>query len=215
MNSPSRRKILVADDTTTTVMIAACALQNAGYKVVTAQSGSQAVEAAVTHGVDLALLDYRMPGMDGLQTGKAIYELTGARFVMMSAYSDNVIINQAAVDGALGFIVKPLDVKELAAQISVALTRADEIRELKDSLQNCKENYHAAIAKAVQSARSVNTAIGILMERWQRPRDQVCQSLVCDARNQRRRLVALSEELVSASEVDYAKRIENVAAPGN
>jgi len=215
MNGLTRRTILVADDTATTVMIAACALQNAGYKVVTALSGSQAVEAAITHGIDLALLDYRMPGMNGLQTGKAIHELTGARFVMMSAYSDNVIIHQAAADGALGFIVKPLDVNKLAAQISVALTRADEFRQLKNSLQNCKENYNAAIAKAVQSARSVNTAIGILMERWQRPREQVCQSLVGDARNQRRRLVALSEELISASEADYAKRIENVSAPGD
>ena len=161
----------------------------------------------MTHGADLALLDYRMPGMNGLQAGKAIYALTGTRFVMMSAHSDNDIINQAAADGALGFIVKPLDAKELVAQINVALTRAAEIRQLKNSLQNLEETYNAAIAKAVESSRSVNTAIGILMERQQCPRELVYQSLVSEARNKRRRLVTLSEEIIKTREADYGKSI--------
>lgn len=215
MNTLTDRKILVADDTATVVMIAECALRNAGYQVITASSGVQAVEAAMTHGTDLALLDYRMPGMNGLQAGKAIYKLTGARFVMMSAHSDNDIINQAAADGALGFIVKPLDAKELAAQINVALTRADEIRQLKNSLQSLEESYNAAIAKAVTSARAVNTAIGILMERQQSPREHVYQSLVSEARNKRRRLVALSEEIIKTREADYAKPIESTSAPSS
>jgi len=207
MSMCPHKKILIADDTATIVAITECALQNAGYEVLTASSGPQAVEAAMTHGADLALLDYRMPGMNGLQAGKAIYALTGTRFVMMSAHSDNDIINQAAADGALGFIVKPLDAKELVAQINVALTRAAEIRQLKNSLQNLEETYNAAIAKAVESSRSVNTAIGILMERQQCPREHVYQSLVSEARNKRRRLVTLSEEIIKTREADYGKSI--------
>lgn len=199
-------KILVADDDPIMLEMAFRALEGTGYVVFVASSGEQAIEIATTQELDLALLDYRMPGMSGLQAGKAIADLTSTRFIIMSVLADEDVVSQAGGEGALGFLVKPLDSRDLLAQVSVGLTRAREIKALQSSIKNMEQNYAAAMASAVTSARSVNTAIGILMERLYKTRDEATQLMTREAKNQRRRMVELAEELISEREKDYQTR---------
>ena len=199
-------KILVADDDPVTLELTLRTLEGAGYGVFVSSSGEQAIEIATTQELDLALLDYRMPGMSGLQAGKAITDLTATRFIIMSVLADEDIVRDAGGEGALGFLVKPLDPQELLAQISVGLTRAAEIKTLQVSIKDMEQNHAAAMAKAVASARSVNTAIGILMERFYKTRDEATQFMTSEAKNQRRRMVELAENLISTREEDYRAR---------
>lgn len=201
-----KNTILVADDDPIMLELALRTLGDAGHAVLVAPSGEQAIEIATSQEIDLALLDYRMPGMSGLEAGKAIASLTSTRFIIMSVHSDEDVVSQAGGEGALGFLVKPLDPKELLAQVSVGLRRAAEIKTLQISIKDMEQNHTVTLLKAVSSARSVNTAIGILMERLYKTRDEATELINREARNQRKRLVELAESLISEREGDYRAR---------
>ncbi|MBI3900016.1 MAG: response regulator [Gammaproteobacteria bacterium] len=199
-------KILVVDDDPVMLELAIQTLEGAGYAVFVSPSGEQAIEIATTQEMDLALLDYRMPDMTGLDVGKAITDLTSTRFIIMSVHADEDVVRQAGGEGALGFLVKPLEPKELLAQVHVGLTRAAEINALQSSIEDMQQGYAAALSKAVASARTVNTAIGILMERLFMTREQATQLITREAKNQRKRMVELAEGLIAAREQDYRAR---------
>ena len=122
-------------------------------------------------------------------------KLTSTRFIIMTAHSGDKIVKQAGGEGALGFLVKPLDPKELLAQVHVGLTRAAEISDLQSSL-----------IKGVSSARTVSTAIGILIERLSMTRAEATQFITNEAKNQRKRMVDLAESLISEREQDFRAR---------
>lgn len=195
--------VLIADDDAVVLELVERALVSANFDAYSATSGAQAVEMATTAAVDFALLDYRMPGLSGLEAGRAIHEITGTRFAIMSVHSDRELIERAAVEGALGFIAKPINLTELVAQVRIGLERAAELQRLCSTISNLEKDRTEAITRAVNSARSVNTAVGLLMERLRQPRDQAYQQLVRRARNERRKLVDLCDEIIHAREVDY------------
>jgi DNA-binding response OmpR family regulator len=200
-----RQKILVADDDPIVLELMERALMAAGFEVFSAASGAQAVEVATTNAVDLALLDYRMPDFSGLEAGRSIHKLTGARFIVVSVHTDQATIEQAAAEGALGFIVKPINFSELIAQVRVGLERASEFALLKNAMNSLEQKASEAITRAVTSARSVNTAVGILMERQHLPRNEAYNLLVRHARDSQRKLLDLSEEIVRSREIDYIR----------
>lgn len=200
---PTAVKILVADDDAVILELAERTLAGAGFEVYGAASGEQAIEFATTIAIDLAILDYRMPGLSGIDAGRSIHEITGTRFAVMSVCSDRELIERAAGEGALGFIVKPLNLAELVAQVHIGLERAAELRHLHATIENLEKNRTDAIARAIASARSVNTAVGLLMERVRQPRERVYDDLVRRARNERRKLVDVCEEIIRAREVEY------------
>ncbi|MHB8623873.1 MAG: ANTAR domain-containing response regulator [Sulfuricaulis sp.] len=214
-HSSTKKRILIADDDPIIQELLEKMLTNAGYETFVAGSGEQAVEIATTNNIDLALLDYRMPGLSGLETGRALLNLTSTRFVLMSVCSDRDLIQQAAGEGALHFLAKPLTSSEVLNTLSMQLARAQEIKGLKKSIQELEANS-AAISRAVSSARSVNTAIGLLMERYKKTRDLAYSMLMGRARSERRRAVDLSEEIIKASEAAYVwdAKASNSAPPG-
>ncbi|MBI3896767.1 MAG: response regulator [Gammaproteobacteria bacterium] len=196
-------KILVADDDLLTLELAQRTLEEAGYVVFVTTSGEQAIELVTTQQVDLALLDYRMPDVSGLDAGKAIMALASTRFIVMSVHADEDVVSQAGVEGALGFLVKPFDPKELLAQVRVGLSRAVEINALQSSIKDMEQGHASALSRAVASARSASTAIGMLMELMLITREEATQFITREAKNQRKRMVELAENLITEREQDY------------
>lgn len=199
----AKRHILIADDDPIILELLEKALIDAEYQVFAACSGEQAIEISTTNSIDLVLLDYRMPGLSGLDTGKAIRNLTSVRFILMSAFADKDIIMQAADDGMLQFIAKPLNLSDVITTIGVQLIRADEIKEYEKSFKDLEKNSQQGITRAIESARSVNTAIGLIMERYKISRDQASNMLLARTRNERRRAVDLSEQIIKTREAEY------------
>lgn len=204
MTLDEKKRILVADDDGMIVDMLSQLLSSAGYELFTASTGSQAVEVGTTAPIDLAILDYRMPDMTGLDVGKTLRRLTSTRYVIMSVVSDHDLVMQAAGDGALSYLAKPLDVDDVLNVVKVQLERAAELRGYEASIQELEETRSIDVARAVQSSRLVNTAVGVIMEREKIPRDLAYKKLVRRARREQRKLVDVCDEILSRSETTYS-----------
>ncbi len=199
-NAPAPRSLLLVDDDRLVLSTLASGLAQAGYRVTTAESAEEA-QAHLTSGehVDLAIVDVRMPGQDGLQLARRLRDLEHIPFMMLSAYSDADIVSQAAECGAMGYAVKPIDLPHLRPAIEAALARAEDLHELRLARQQLQQ--------ALDADRSINIATGIIMVSHKLNRAQAFSLLRDTARNQRRLLADLAQDTIQGSEA------VNLAAP--
>jgi response regulator NasT len=193
--------ILVVDDDRL-VLAALCeGLRSAGYRVTGTASSQDALGIAGRDAPDLALLDVRMPGMDGIELGRKLREQSAIPFLYLSAYGDQKIVRQAVDEGALGYLVKPLDIQQIVPSIEAALTRAREIGRLRQSEEQ--------LATALAGNREISMAVGLLMMRDRMNREQAFNTLRGNARAQRRPIGEVAKELLSSAENLYTiKKIE-------
>ena len=185
--------LLLVDDDRLILATLSRGLQDVGYRVSCAESAEEAQEM-LTSGLrpDLALLDVRLPGADGLSLAQRLCELDHIPFVMLSAYSDEATVQRAANLGALGYLVKPLDTASIRPTLEAALQRAREQAQLRlnrDQLQT-----------ALHNDRDINVAIGITMVQYRLTRQAAFDMLRAAARSQRRKLAVLAQEVIQTSE---------------
>jgi two-component system, response regulator PdtaR len=199
--NPEQRHILVVDDDRL-VLAALCeGLRSAGYRVTGTASPHDALGIAERDIPDLALLDVRMPGMDGIELGRKLREQGGVPFLYLSAYGERNIVRQAVEEGALGYLVKPLDIQQIVPSIEAALTRGGEIGKLRQSEEQ--------LTTALAGNREISMAIGLLMMRDRMNRDQAFETLRGNARAQRRPIAEVAKELLSSAENLYTiKKLE-------
>ncbi len=112
--------------------------------------------------------------------------------MLLTAYSDQLIVEQAAAYGALGYLVKPVDTRQLVPAIEAALARATELRSLRMTGQQ--------LQNALNSEREISVAVGITMVQYRLGRKAAFDLLRKTARNQRRKLAELAIEIINASE---------------
>lgn len=184
--------ILLVDDDRLILATLGNGLRRAEYSVSEANSGEEALRLAEERKPDLALLDMRMPGMSGIELAQRLTGM-GIPFIFLSAYSDEPLVKNAAERGALGYLVKPLDVPQIIPSIEAALGRAREIRELRETEEQ--------LSSALEADRETSVAVGILMERRGLDRQEAFETLRTSARAQRRKLKDLAAEIVKAAEV--------------
>lgn len=203
----SARHILVVDDDRLVLASISRGLKQAGYRVSEASNGEDAVNAAGKSLPDLALLDVRMPVMNGIELGRLLREHAGVPFMYLSAYGQADIVTQAAEQGALGYLVKPLDIAQILPAVETALSRAAEIRKLRDT--------EAQLTTALAGSREVSMAVGLLMERHHLDRDEAFEALRSRARAGRRALPDVAREVLDSSEkLNFYKKMEPATKPG-
>ena len=186
------RSILVVDDDRLVLATLSSGLRDAGYVVYEAVSGEAALAVIAEEDPDIALLDMRMPKMSGLELAQRIGSECEIPFLFLSAYNDTETVQAAAQRGALGYLVKPLEVANILPTLESALARAAEIRRLRESEAN--------LSTALAASRDASMAIGLLMERLRLDRDQAYELLRQYARSQRRKLADVAAEMLNASE---------------
>lgn len=140
-----RLKILVADDESIIRLGLRTMLTALGHAVLLAANGRDALELVRNARPDLALLDIQMPLTDGLETAKVIARQRPMPIIMLTAYSQDDLLQRAALLPIQGYLVKPVNERDLAAAIEVAVARfaetqaaARELAELRDSLETRK-----------------------------------------------------------------------------
>ena len=132
-------------------------LEEEGYDVVGETGrGDEAVTLVRDQKPDLAILDIRMPGMDGLSAAREITADRAAAVLILTAYSQRNLIEEARDAGALAYLVKPFQRSELIPAIEVALGRHREMRALEDEVSSLEEQ--------LETRRLVDRAKGILMD---------------------------------------------------
>jgi response regulator NasT len=189
----SKPKILLVDDDRLILVVLAQGLANAGYQIVTAESVAEAETILFSaEPPDLLVLDVQMPGGSGLELAKNLSEWDGAGFILLTAYNDDIIVEQASASGALGYLVKPIDVPQLIPAIEAAWARAKDLKELRETgLQ---------LQIALASERDISIAVGITMQRYHLNRRDAFEKLRKVARDQRRRLADLANEVIVSIE---------------
>ena len=146
------------------------------------------------------VLDVRMPGMSGLETARAMLETAYRPILMLSAYDDLAIVKEAVAMGVTGYLVKPIEANQMAPSIEAALARFAEVEALLKNRENLREG--------IEKNRVISTAVGIVMERAGLSHDLAFEHLRRLARDQRRTLREIAQELVQAVSIanDMARK---------
>lgn len=187
------KRLLLLDDDRLVQATLGEALRLAGYRVVTASSVEEAEEVLAVGGVDLAILDVRMPGESGIDLARRLHAAdSDVPFIFLTAYSDEELVEQASEAGAMGYVVKPADPDRLVPAIEAAFARAADLRKLRQTGRQ--------LQSALDADRDVSLAIGIMMERCRLGRQDAFELLRGQARTERRKLIELAREVVLAAE---------------
>ena len=152
-------RVVIAEDEAIVRLDLKEILEEEGYEVVGETGrGDEAVQLVRDLKPELAILDIRMPGMDGLSAAR---EITGERLaavLILTAYSQRNLIEEARDAGALAYLVKPFQTNELIPAIEVALGRFREVQALESEVHSLEEQ--------LETRRIVDRAKGILMDRF-------------------------------------------------
>ena len=149
--------MVIAEDESLIRMDLAEMLAEEGYDVVAAvDDGEQAVARTEELRPDLVILDVKMPRLDGIAAAQRIASQRIAPVVMLTAFSQRDLIEQARDAGALAYLVKPFERSELVPAVEVALGRFKEIRALHDQT--------ASLEEQLETRKIVDRAKGRLMD---------------------------------------------------
>ena len=147
-------RILVAEDEAIIRMDLVEMLTEAGYQVVAqATNGVEAVALAQEHRPDLAILDVKMPEMDGITAAQSIIDI--APVLMLTAFSQRELVERARDAGAMAYVVKPFSIADLVPAIEIAVSRHSQMRALADEVADLHER--------LETRKVIDRAKGILM----------------------------------------------------
>lgn len=198
--------ILVVDDDRLVLATVAHGLGQAGYEVIDADNGDDAILLAREHRPDLALLDIRMDGKSGFDVAQYLREVGHTPFVFLSAFSDAQTVAKVRALGALDYLVKPLEVQQIVPTIDAAFARVRQMRETaRASSAAAGVVPDADVDEAQVLAAVVPQALGVLMHRFSLTRSQALIRLKRAAAAEGRALRAQAERVVEAVE-DLADR---------
>ena len=181
----SSGKILVVDDDRLVLATVTHGLVEAGYDVIDADNGDDAILLAREHRPVLALLDIRMEGKSGFDVAETLRDAYGIPFMFLSAFADEPTRRQVEALGALDYLIKPLDVGQIVPAVEAALARV---------------RSGAAPVPADVLADPVPLAVGVLMHRYSLPRAEAWARLQRLAADQKLDVVAQAERLLGAVE---------------
>jgi AmiR/NasT family two-component response regulator len=152
-NSPVR--ILVAEDEALIRMDLVEMLQEAGYLVIAqATNGEEAVALAIEHQPDLAILDVKMPVLDGISAAEKIISI--APVLMLTAFSQRELVDRARDAGVMAYVVKPFTIGDLVPAIEIAMSRHTQMKSLAEEVADLHER--------LETRKIIDRAKGILMK---------------------------------------------------
>ena len=148
-------RILVAEDEALIRMDLVEMLTEAGYEVVAeASDGAQAIELAQLHKPDLAILDVKMPILDGISAAEKIIGISPV--LMLTAFSQRELVERARDAGVMAYVVKPFSIGDLIPAIEIAISRHVQMRSLADEVADLHER--------LETRKIIDRAKGILMQ---------------------------------------------------
>jgi two-component system, response regulator PdtaR len=149
-------RILIAEDETIIRLDLRELLEQAGFEVCAeAKDGVEAVELARSEEPDLAVLDVKMPRLDGIEAARRILDERPIPIVMLTAYGQDELVSRAVEAGVFGYLVKPFRETDLLPAIAAARARHEELAALREEAES--------LAEALAARKSIERAKGLLM----------------------------------------------------
>ena len=140
----TRPRVVIAEDEAIIRLDLKELLEEEGYEVVAETGrGDEAIELARAHVPDLVILDVKMPGLDGISAARQISSERLAAVLVLTAFSQRDLVEQARDAGALAYLVKPVQKTDLVPAIEVALARHAELTALERSIVDLEERLEA------------------------------------------------------------------------
>ena len=151
-------RILLAEDETIIRLDLRDLLERAGFEVCAeAKDGEEAVELARAEQPDLAVLDVKMPKLDGIEAARRILDERPIPIVMLTAYGQDELVSRAVEAGVFGYLVKPFREQDLLPAIAAARARHDELQALRAEAES--------LSDALAARKVIERAKGLLMEK--------------------------------------------------
>src|SRR6185312_11853758 len=133
-------------------------LEASGFEVCAeAKDGLEAVELAFSTDPDVAILDVKMPRLDGIEAARRILEERPMPIVMLTAYGQEDVVARAVEAGVFGYLVKPFREQDLVPAIATARARHEELAAVREEAES--------LADALAARKAIERAKGLLMER--------------------------------------------------
>jgi response regulator NasT len=185
----SRGRILVVDDDRLVLATVTHGLFEAGYEVIDADNGDDAILLAREHRPALALLDIRMEGKSGFDVAETLRDAYGIPFMFLSAFADQATRDKVEALGALDYLIKPLDVGQIVPAVAAAFERIRAV---------AAPELPPSAADTLMDP--VPLAVGVLMHRYSLARAAAWQRLQRLAAEQKVPVAAQAERLLAAVE---------------
>jgi response regulator NasT len=149
-------RILIAEDETIIRLDLRDLLERSGFEVCAeARDGEEAVALALSERPDIAIMDVKMPKLDGIEAAKRILDERPIPIVMLTAYGQDELVARAVEAGVFGYLVKPFREQDLLPAIHTARARHEELAALRDEAET--------LAEALAARKSIERAKGLLM----------------------------------------------------
>lgn len=188
-----KASILLVDDDRLILATMATGLMQSGYAVNTTESVDEA-EAWLANNPrpDIAIIDINMPNRSGFELPASLNRLDYIPFIFLTARSEPEANTLANTLGAMAYLVKPIDSSQLIPAIETALSRAQDLKQMKSQQQQ--------LQTALDGDRSVSIAIGIIMDQYRINYEEANTMLRNTARNKRIKLVDLATSIIHSRE---------------
>jgi two-component system, response regulator PdtaR len=174
-------------------------LEAEGYEVVgDTGRGDEAVELVSTHRPDLAILDVKMPGMDGIEAARRITAEQKVAVLILTAFSQRNLIEDARDAGVSAYLVKPFQRSELVPAIEVALARFLEYRAIEDEHARLSDEV-ASLEDKLETRQLVDRAKGVLMDQHGLPEADAFSFIQRTAMARRVRMAVVAQEILDGT----------------
>jgi len=184
-------RVLIGEDETLIRLDLRQMLERAQLEVCAeARDGIQAVELARSEKPDLAILDVKMPGLDGLEAARRILAERPIPVVIVSAYTERALVERAADVGVFGYLAKPFREEDLLPAIATARARFAELTAVREEVET--------LADALAARKSIERAKGILMQKESLTEDAAFARLRKASQTSGRPMRLIAEAVVEA-----------------
>lgn len=185
-------RVVIAEDEAIIRLDLKETLEEEGYVVVGETGrGDKAVDLVREHRPDLAILDIKMPGMDGLEAARIINKERICGVLVLTAFSQREVIEEARDAGALAYLVKPFQKNDLVPAIEVAIARFNEMRALNGEIE--------ALGEQLEARKAIDRAKGVLMDKHALSETEAFGFIQRSAMNHRLTMKDVAEQIVSGA----------------
>lgn len=187
-------RILIADDESIRLLSLRMQLAALGHTVVAeASDGAEAVALAEKTHPDLAVLDIRMPVLDGIEAAERITRVRPIPIILLTAYSEAQLVDRAAQSSIFAYLMKPVAEEDLLPAISLALARFRQFQALHREVTD--------LQAALETRKLVERAKGILMRRLDLSEEEAFRRLQKQSQDTNRQLAEVAQALITADQM--------------
>lgn len=186
-------RVMVVEDEAVVAVGIRSMVQAAGHEVIgVAHSGEEALEMLREIQPEIALVDIRLPGIDGIETTKRMVQESGIAVIILTAFADSEFIDGAANAGAFTYLLKPADSEVLRANIEMAVSRAAEFAVLRKEAEDTRG--------ALETRKLAERAKHIIMQRLSLDEETAFSHIRQKCRNQNKTMRQAAEEIIIADQ---------------